>query len=99
MSGYETKTVQEYVLHLSNGDDITVEDEYYEENEYFLPEKIAKAKDHETFWFGDYVKGFIVVPRRSIVYITMGARREVPVSGDPFGNNPETEEEAVSVNA
>ena len=42
---------------------------------YLLPERIAKAKDHETFWFGDYEKGFMVVPKRSIVYITMGGYR------------------------
>ena len=75
MSRNGTRTIQEYVLHLSNGDDVTVEDEYYGENEYFLPERIAKAKDNETFWFGDYEKGFMVVPKRSIVYITMGGSR------------------------
>ena len=77
MSRNGARMIQEYVLHLSNGDDVTVEDEYYGENEYFLPERIAKAKDNETFWFGDYEKGFMVVPKRSIVYITMGGSRAV----------------------
>ena len=93
------KKVQQYILHLSNGDNVTVEDEYYGENEYFLPEKIAKAKDYETFWFGDYINGFSLIPKRSIVYITMGSCRTEAVNNDPFETDPAFAEEAAALNA
>lgn len=98
MSVY-TKNIQEYVLHLSNGDNITVEDDTYGANRYYLPESIAKAKDQDSLWFGDAEKGFTIVPKRSIVYITMGDSRTVPVNSVQDFPVPEFRQEAVRANA
>lgn len=72
------KFVQEYVLHLINGEKIIASEDYDSDNTT-IPEMILKADDNKIFMIGDPIIGYAYVPKKSVVYITQGDVKEALV--------------------
>ena len=68
--------VQEYLIHIVNGDVIPVTEACNREEGETLLERFEKAKPYTLFCAGDAISGYAVVPARSIAYITVGDLRE-----------------------
>ena len=82
MMAKEVAWIQEYILHLTNGDNIVVSEDYYDAENPTFPEKVAAANDNDLFCIGDRITGFSWIPKKSIVYISTGQVRKFE-DGDP----------------
>lgn len=68
---------QEYIVHLKNGEEISVAEKYFVPFEKGFIADFEKSPEDKLFVFGDKTLGFHYVPKRSILYIrTNDVRKE-----------------------
>lgn len=66
--------IQEYFVHLVNGDHIKVGENYDLPFEKKLVGKYIAAKPDDTLTIGDDVMGFFYIPKSNILFIATGER-------------------------
>ena len=69
--------IQTYWLHLINGSDVSVCEEYELSNSESIVSRFEKAAPSEMFVVGDALSGYCYIPRSSIIYISTGDVRVI----------------------
>ena len=69
--------IQEYLVHLSNGDVVIVSEPYDLRGPQSLISQYETAKPDSMFCVGDGMTGFSYFPMRNITYISTGAVRKI----------------------
>ncbi len=69
--------IQEYLIHMTNGDTIVVAEPYELKGPDTLIAKYKKAQPETMFCVGDAYTGFSYFPVRNIVYISTGRVRKL----------------------
>ncbi len=64
--------IQEYLIHMANGDTIVAVEPYDLKGPETLIDRYERAKPDDLFCVGDALIGFAYFPARSIVYINTG---------------------------
>ena len=64
--------IQEYYVHLVNGDHIHIGEDYYLPREKSVVGKFMTAKPDDTLIIGDEIMGFFYVPKCNILFIASG---------------------------
>ena len=69
--------VQEFLFHLSDGTVIPAMEPMDLEGPQSILDRFGKGDPKEIFCIGDSISGYVMVPTRSIVYISTGDVKEV----------------------
>lgn len=81
--------IQNYDIHLINGDILHVGEDYELTGEKTLVAQFRMASEDEIFQIGDEVMGFAYLPKRSIAYITTsGVTRVEQADRDEAPSSP-----------
>ena len=64
--------IQEYFIHLVNGDHIKIGEHYDIPYEKKLVRKFISAKPEDTITIGDEIMGYFYVPKCNILFIASG---------------------------
>lgn len=64
--------IQEYSIHLVNGEHFNVKEDYYLPRERSVVGKFMTSKADDTLVIGDETSGYFYIPKCNIMYITAG---------------------------
>ncbi len=64
--------IQEYFIHLVNGDHIRIGEEYDISQEKSIVGRFMNANPEDTLVIGDEIMGFFYVPKCNILFIASG---------------------------
>lgn len=64
--------IQEYFIHLDNGDHIRIGEEYDLPQEKSIVGRFMTANQEDTLVIGDEIMGFFYVPKCNILFVASG---------------------------